>query len=352
MSISTTNTIPLYVDSNFSDNNTATIKGANVTFLSGGVGTQMDAVYLEVIDSEGTITTLTEAGNPPIYFSGASYFVDSIDITGYPDGNISLIWTGELSSTDYVLSSSIAYGNTVAPIVLAGIEYTTHDATARQNTNKTYSIRLQDRNGVFVDGNAARFEFRDRLDTNRLVTTVSASLHTTGSGLWTTTYNHPESIIEQGVQRYEIVWFHQLLAGGSFYEVQGSRHFLTVTGDSISVETAPLAFCDVQDVRTVFPNIDKYLLPLDKSLANRNLLLQNKIYEVSLDIDYKTRNREPRHTKQMNAIKYLTAYQTALDIVSSSSDEKGMNNVIKHLTDKRDQYLMSYFGKMRFVRVN
>jgi len=352
MTLSSTYSTPLIVNGNYDSTTTYVISGANVTFKNAdGDEVFVDSIYLAVEDSLGDVVTITDSTIPAITTTGYSYRVEEIDVTGYPTGDITLTWTGELDGYEHTRAYTVAYGTTSNIVVIPGLTATTTDTSVRQDTDTKLYIKLQDLNGNAVDGYGVRARFRDRINNSVVVHTEVATLEATGSGLWSISYDFDSAIFSTGTDRYEIYWEYQLEDGDSWREVANSHHLLSVNADGTSLTTAPLAYCSEQDVRTILPSIDKYLIPLDSNKSNRDLLLQNAIHEVSLRIHNNIDRKFDMTSNNRSMVKYWCAYEVAVDIVGLSSDNLAENGVLKRLKYKVREYKLSLFGHNNFTPV-
>jgi hypothetical protein len=298
-----------YVDGIFDDSDTRYIKGANVYFVDSdtGLGTQMDSISCVVTDSEGTTQyTLTTVSTPAIEVEvpAYAYVIDEIDVDGFPDGYITLAWTGTLDGYDYTHSQSVTLGEAPAMVFMTGATDTLEDFNVVLGQEKTYTVRVVDSLNNPTDGVAVRASFWDT-DSGARVENVTATKKSTG--LYYITKTIDTDLYSPDLDRYEIDWEIQLTDSGSWFTIYHARHKLYVYNSTTDVQAGPLTYSTNESIRKTFPGIDRLLEALVPNQGEREILLNQKRHEASTLIYPFIKNARVR--KNRNLIEIWEAYE-------------------------------------------
>ena len=309
-----------YVDGLFSDSSDRTLKGANVFFTDAStlINSVMDVVYCVVTDANGdTQYTLTPVSTPAIELETPAnvYYVEEIDVTSFPDGDITLTWTGNLDGYTYTDTQTIKFNSAPAMVFVSGQTDTLEDFNVVLGQPKTFTCKLRDSLNNVVDSYATRLAFYDRL-TGSIKEYVSGTLKAAGSGYWYVTHTLNSVDYAATIDRYEVVWQYQSSSGSAWYEVKNSRQELQIYTEVTDVQVGPITYCTNSYIRTLFPGIDGFLEDLNPNQAEREILLNAKREEVSARIYATVKNSRARAKRDL--LKTWEAYEVYRSLLVSA----------------------------------
>jgi len=318
-----------------------------------GSGVAWDDGYLAVVDSTGTLQyLLTTSTSPAITVkNGYFYYVSEIDVTGFPSGNITLSWTATVDGYDYAKSYTVQVDPNVSLQVMADLSHQVQDSQVILDSAKQLSILLMDAAGNRYDGYACRAKVQDWRNLT-LVETIDLSLVSTGSGLWSVSHTFTTANYTAALDRYEIWYEFQESDGGAWTEVEDSRMFLRVQGATNDVIAGPLSYCSPSDVRKTFPGIDKYLMAVNDSVAERDLVLLERIREASLHIDAAIKNTQMLQKRDL--LRKWCAWEAIYDILITAHRfaQFGIaDDQLKEIRRKIAKTRVAIFGHSAFIRV-
>lgn len=350
-------TTPLLVESSLTPSGTSRIlRGSRVSIKDAATGSLIDAdsIYLTVTDSADEVQyLLTPDTLPPIETDpGPVYSVDEIDVTGFPSGDISLVWS--ITDEDgYTYSSSIAveYGSHPPLVVVADQSATVQDSTFTLDEAKTLWVKVTDSQGNPIDGYDVQWVTYDT-DTNSVVERVDASLSAVGSGLYSVTHTFSATDYAAELHRYEGYWRFQRVSGGIWYEISGTRQPIRVYGATTDVQAGSLAYCTPQDVRTLQPGIDSFLSANNTTPGDREILLQSHIGVVSRRIHEQVKNSPARNKREL--LRDWCALATALEIVSAAaafSKQAAIDPFMRNLRKRVNRARAAVWGRHRTIRI-
>lgn len=345
-----------YVDGQFSDSSDRLLKGANVVFrhATTDVATAMDAITCVVADVNATTQyTLTTISTPAIELETPSnvYFVESIDVTNFADGDITLTWTGELDGTEYEDVQTVKFNAAPAMMFVSGATTTLEDFDVVLDQAKTYSVSLRDSISNVVDGYAARGVFYDTRN-GAVVNTVSATLQAAGTGLWSFKTTLSTGTYYGELKRYELYWQVQKTTEGSWYEVRNSRVPLKVYSATTDVQVGVLTYSTNAVIRQTFPGIDKFLEDVVPNQGEREILLNRKRQEASFLIYEAIKNTRARTKRDL--LEMWEAYEVyRLVLLSAHSFAKFAveDGQLKMVRSQIARIRHSIFGSVSTIRI-
>lgn len=308
MSITPATRGAFFVDDVFGNTGSSRIlKNANAYFEDSETGgnTQMDSVVLYVFDAEGSdedLTTaeytLTTLSTPAVQIESVSgvYYVSEIDVTGFIDGDITLHWVGTLDGYTYELNQTVAFDAAPTMIFVSGHTATLESFDVTLDTAKVFNTRIVDTAENPVDGYAARLVIYDRV-TGSNVTTSTADY--VGDGLWSTEITLSSGTYSADHDRYEIFWQAQTSDGGTWFDVENTRHAIDVNQSSTFYKSGRITYNTNQSVRFTFPGIDFYLEQVVTNQAERELWLNQKRWEASTLIYEHIKNTRKRMSRDI-----------------------------------------------------
>lgn len=274
-----------FADGIFDDSNDRILQNANVFFedSSTGLVLEMDSITLQVSDAAGVEQyTLSTVSSPAIVMEEPAnvYVVDEIDVTGFPDGDISLTWTATYDGYEYTHVQTVAFENTPDMIFVTGLTDTLEDFSIVLGQAKLFTVRARDSIQNAIDGYAVRIAIVDR-DNAAVKERVDATLKAAGTGLWTVSHTLTTNTYSADLDRYELYWEMQIEASGSWFEIANSRRPLKVYNLTSDIETGPLTYTSNATIRRVFPGIDRFLEDVVPNQGEREIMLNQKRSEAN-----------------------------------------------------------------------
>jgi len=339
-----------HIQSLFENDSNRYIKHANAYMLSGSTKVTGSAVTLEVKDSTNTQRYfLTTATNPSIQTSSSVYFVDSINVTAFPAGDIALIWAITSGSTDYVLTSSVGFDLAPAITIVTGQTQTLQDFKVTLGQPKVFSVRLRDNTGNVVDASNAKIVVWDSTN-GTIVNTFTASLNAVASGLWTASGTLSTNAYSPALDRYEAYWTAD--TGTGELEVQGSRQRLEVFGALSSLSAGPITYSSNEDLRKSIVGLQKIISAQVREPGEIEIVLNQKRYLCSLEIHGWIQTR-PNATYSQDLLKALEINMVHRDcLVDSNAFSKfaGENTQIKEIDKKISRLKSVIFGSVFSIK--
>jgi len=342
------------ISSLFEENSNRYVINPNAYLLSGSSKISGSGVTLEVKDSEGTQQyLLTQATSPAVVLNSGSnvYYVDSVDVTAFPEGNIDFIWS-ITSGSDYVLTSSLDLSNPPDVVFVQGQTATLQDFSLVLGQAKTFNIRLQDATGNPFDGNACRVVFSDTLN-GSIIERVDASLTGSGQGLWGVQHTPASSSYTAALNRYELFWEAQLQSGGNYFEVENSRHLFQIYGATGNIKSSDLTYCTNQDLRTNIIGINNLLSNQINDLGEMEIILnQQRLGASSLISQFLKANPQARTSREL-----LRQWEIHLVwekiLVNAPLFSKMASNglALKEVQKQRYQIESAIVGPIQFLRI-
>ena len=299
-----------FVDGQFSSDGSRNIQGANVYFVDTETAqaTEMDSITLAVIDHDGNQQyLLTTASTPAIELEEPAniYVVDEIDVQGFPDGYITLQWTGSLDGYEYIGAQFVEFNNAPEMLFVTGKTDSVTDFSFVLDQAKSVTIRTQDSIGNPVSGYAVRFVFQDR-HTGATVEAISAGL--ISEGLWRNDVTLATGTYSADLDRYEFYAQIQLSNGGTWFEVEDSRTPIKVYGANANVTSGPLCYNSNEDMRLAFPGIDRMLEDIVANQGEREAWLNQNRLEASTLLHPQVKNTRVRANSEL--LKQLANFLT------------------------------------------
>ena len=295
------------------------LRGANVFFIDSTTAqpVEVDAVTLTIEDSEGTTqAVLYDVSVPPVVFDDVSglYSVDSIDVSGYPSGDITLNWEGTLDGYSYTSTQTVNYQSAPSMVFVNGYTQSVNDYKVVLGQAKTLTIKLQDALSNPITTASVRAGVLDYIN-GGVVEYFSASLVSAGTGIWSFTNTFNSGTYTSALRRYELFWEVNIASQG-YTEVLKSRTPLEVYGTIGSVTTGNQTNCSNQQIRETFPNIDELLTNYSPNQAERELILNRARVEASILINENFKNT--RHSKNVALLEILEVYSVYRDLLLKS----------------------------------
>lgn len=299
MSISPTSRGSFYITGLFSNSDDRILADANIYFVDSGTmnNTEMDSVVLLVKDSSGaTQYTLTEQSTPAIDKDTSNlYSVEEIDVSAFPDGDITLEWTGTLDSVDYNLTQTISYNTAPDMVFVNGETDTLPEFTFVLEQAKTLTLKTINSVGVPVDGYAVRLAIADTDTTG----TTYYDATNTSTGVYTVSVTLSATTFYASTDRYEIYWVIQLSNNGTWYEVANSRVPVIIYGETCSVQTGPITYSSNESIRRLHPGIDAFLSDVVSNQGEREIRLNTARISASALIEPFIKNSRARYKKNL-----------------------------------------------------
>ena len=282
------------------------LRGANIYFIDSVTADviEMDSVTLEIVDSEGTTQAVLYDGSvPPVVFDEVSglYSVDSIDVSGYPSGAITLNWENVLDGYSYTSTQTVNYQSAPSMVFVNGYTQSVNDYKVVLGQAKTLTIKLQDALSNPITSAVVRAGVLDYIN-GGVVEYFAASLVSAGTGIWSFTNTFNSGTYTTALRRYELFWEVNINSQG-YTEVLKSRTPLEVYGTIGSVTTGNQTNCSNQQIRETFPNIDDILTNYSANQAERELILNRARVEASILINENFKNT--RHSKNVALLEIL-----------------------------------------------
>lgn len=329
----------------YDGNDTVVIQDASVYVVDGyNTYQELDYIYCTITDSDGNITTETDVSNTDGYI----YYIDEIDVTGYPSGDITLTWVMTKGDSELTHDQVIEYSSPVDINLTADVIASRTNLNVSLDTIHQFNIVLQDDAGNRVDANGARIVFYDTTG-SAIVETVSATGTGNGSGLFSVSHTLSSSLYSASLDRYQIYWEYQLTSGSNYTTVNDSLEYIQIYGSPGELGSGSLGYCTVTDVRTNYPFIDQYLSAYQTKQGEREIILQKAIYNVSQELDRQVKDLKVNR----NILEQWCALQVVIDIITGFGPAMGRfqdsNLQIKHLKQKLFRIKQSILGKNRIV---
>lgn len=344
-----------FVDINF-DDGTRLLKGANIFFEddSNNLNTEMDSVTLVIKDVDGnTQETLTEISVPPITLETPAnvYVVSEIDVTGYPDGYISLNWTGEKDGYEYTYTTSVANNTAPDMVFVPGTTDSLEDHTVVLDEAKVFTVRLRDSLNTPIVASAARVVFYDTLN-GSIIETASGTLVSAGSGLYRATVTLATGNYSPTIDRYQVYWEAKATGADTFQEVTNSRYWLKVYGATNNISTGPLTYTTNEFIRKTFPDIDSLLSKLNPNQSEREILLSNKRLEASYIIQAQVKHARIKTNRELlNVWEAYEAYRLILISGHSFAKFAVQDGQMEAITNQIRRIRAAIFSPVQTIRI-
>lgn len=342
----------IYVDLIGSTDDARYLQNANVYFVDAdsGVAVEVDAITLSVVDAAETEQYLLSTVTTPaieLDDPGTVYTVDAIDVSDFPDGDITLNWTGTLDGYDYTATQTIAYNTAPDMVFVSGMTDTLADYKCVLGQAKTFSIRVVDALSNPITTNAVRGVIYDRK--NASTETVSASLVSAGSGVWTFTHTLSSGSYAADLERYELYWEIQLSESGSYSEIRNSRVPLEVYSPLSEVTTGGLTYSTNSAIRQSVPDIDTLLAEINSNQAEREMILNRARWEASVVITEQVRSS--KRNLRRDILELWEIYEVYRDILTKAHGFSRNDRQLEAMDKKISRLKCTLFAPISTIRV-
>lgn len=337
----------IIAEASFDSNNTRTIKGANVYFKDAyGDNIEVEDIYLTITDSEDSLEVIDT--DDISVEDGYIYYVEEIDITGYPSGDITLVWNATLNENPIDYTEIVEYSSSPGVIITAGFTATKTSNKVVLDQPHVFNIILTDSAGNKLDGNLARLVIYDTSSAS-IKETINGTLQATGSGFWSVTHTLSSSTYSQSKERYYFYWEWQSLTNGVYGTVDGSLEWIEIYSNVATVKASNNGFCSIQDIRNTFPAIDEFMSISNTNQGDRELILQQAIVDISGEIEEAVWFSKVRHKHKL--LKQYCVWKIVFDMITTQSisfaRQPSDNQQLKNIRQKIFRIEQSLFGHNR-----